>query len=190
MNNNILRWKSIELINLRQNTEEDFTEFLYSCYNDFDTRNLFSNNMNIKNNKDFVNDFRKKIVYKYHEFMIIKNINTNQPIGFIYSYRYNSNDGNLYTTIYIEPKSRKSVLGVEAGAVFYEYLFNKYSIRKIYCCVYSYNNMSIKLLKNAGFKLEGNLKKSKYFNGAYYDTYIMALYRDDFYNAKKEKLKK
>ena len=49
MNNNILRWKSIELINLRQNTEEDFTEFLYNCYNDFDARNLFSNNMNIKN---------------------------------------------------------------------------------------------------------------------------------------------
>ena len=189
MSDDSLKWKSIELVNIRQDLKEEYIKFLYNCHKDYQTRKLFTNDMNIKNSTDFVKDFRKKSMYKYHEFMIIKNIKSNQLIGFIYSYRYNPNDGTLYTTIYMDLDNRNTVYSVEAGLVFYDYLFNKYSIRKIYCTVYSYNDMSIKFLKSAGFKLEGNLKKSKYFDGNYYDTYIFALYKNDFLEMK-NKLKK
>lgn len=117
--------------------------------------------------------------------MLVKNIESNEYIGFINSFRYNANDGNVYTTICIISKYRNTIYGVQAGMAFYEYLFNKYSIRKIYCSVYDYNKMSMKFLKTAGFKIEGRLKSNKYFNGKYYDMYIFSLYKEGFNDLKK-----
>ena len=179
-----IKWKSIELIELRNDAKEDYFGFLYSCYNDCETKHLVDNAINIKTERELIKDFQKKLIYKYHRFMIIKNMNLGMPIGYIYSYKYSPNDGTLYTTMYLNKESRNKIYGVEAAILFYEYLFNKYSIRKIYCCAYSYNKASISLLKNAGFKPEGNLKKSKFYDGIYYDTYIFALYKNDFIKIK------
>ena len=188
MEENNIKWNGIELINLREKVKDEYIIFLYNCFQDYKIRGMFTNDMYIMSLNDFIKDLKKKMIYKYHEFMILSKSNSDCLIGFIYSYRYNSNDGTLYTTVYINTSNRNSIYGVESALIFYDYLYNKYSIRKIYCSVYSYNEKTIKLLKNAGFELEGNLKKNKYFNNEYFDLLIFALYKENFFNIR-DKLK-
>ncbi len=187
MEKNFITWKRVKLKRLTTNniTSNDIV-FLFNCHQDYNTRYLYSKDMTIKSKNDFTKDFYKKLNYKYHEFMTIKSVdNDDEYIGFINSFRYNPNDGNLYTTICICSKYRNTIYGVQAGMAFYDYLFNKYTIRKIYCSVYDYNKMSMKFLKTAGFKVEGILKSNKYFNGKYFDMYIFSLYKEDFSILKK-----
>lgn len=176
-NNNYITYKSVQLIPY----EEKYFEYIYSCYQDYNSRYLFTNEMVINSKQymwEYINDKIKSI---YHEFMIIINNSTNLPIGFIYSYNYNVYNEYLYVAIFIQGESRNTVFGAEAGAAFFEYLFKHYPIRKVYCTVYDYNKNSIKFLKNAGFNTEGVLKKHRYFNGNYHNMNIMSLYRDDLY---------
>ena len=72
--------------------------------------------------------------------------------------------------------------------IFLNYIFKYYPIRKIFCSLFDYNNISKKVLKTAGFQLEGCLKQYRYFNREYHDMSIYALFRNEFYNLK-QKLK-
>jgi len=184
-----LKWKNVELINLRENICENYLENIFEFYQDYETRYMFTNDMYVYSYKEFINKFQKRMIYKYHEYMIIKNVNSNEIIGFIYSYNYSANDGTLYITEYIKRQKRGGVYGIEACLIFLEYLLNKYSIRKIYCMAYSYNEASIRILESAGFKLEGKLSQNKFLMGKYYDELIYSLDRDGFFKIK-DKLKK
>lgn len=184
-----IKWKNIELVNLRENIEETYIESIFNFYQDYDTRYMFTNNMYIYSYGEFYKKFHKQMIYKYHEFMLIKNINSNEIIGFIYSYNYSANDGTLYITEYVERQKRGGTYGIEACLVFLEYLFKRFSIRKIYCVAYEYNKISTKIMEEAGFTLEGKLIENKYLNNQYYDEYIYSLKRQEFYEIR-NKLKK
>ncbi len=174
MNSVCLNWKNISLIPY----ENKYYNFIFDCYQDFSARNLFTSDISIRTKKEFWNIFNNKINTYYHEFMIALNNNGNIPIGFINSFDYNSNDGYLNIAIFIEKKYRKTIFPLEIGLVFLNYLFSRYPIRKIYCTVYNYNTDSLNFLKKAGFSLEGELQKHKYFNGEYHNMKIFVLYRD------------
>lgn len=58
-----------------------------------------------------------------------------------------------------------------------KFAFQKYDIVRISAETYACNIASRKVLENAGFKLEGVLKKSIYKNGELLDSCIYALFR-------------
>ena len=180
---------NIELINLKYKLDKDQIKFIYECYQDYQARIFFSNDMYVKSFNEFIKEIKTKLIYKFNDLVIIKNLSNNNYIGFIYSYRYSANSGNIHTTVYIKPDSRNSIYFIQSCLGFYNYLFNSYSIRKVYCSVMEYNKISIKLLNDLGFKLEGTLLKHKYLNGNYYNIEIYALYREQFLKIK-EKFKK
>lgn len=174
MNNICLKWKSVSLVPYTSK----YYNFIFECYQDFSSRCLFTSDISIKTKKDFWNIFNNKINDSYHEFMVAIDLNTNNPIGFINSFDYNSNDGYLNIAIFIDEKYRKTVFSLETGLIFLNYLFDVYPIRKIYCTVFDYNIDSQNFLNKAGFLLEGELKEHKYFNGKYHNMKIFVLYRD------------
>ncbi len=172
---------NILLLNIKDGVDNKIIDTLYEYYLDYETRKFFTSEMNVVSKKVFIEEFRKKLTYKYHEFMLIKNLKDDKIIGFIYSFRYKPNDGTLYTTVYISKDYRNKIYGVKAGLIFYKFLFEKYTIRKIYCCIYSYNDTMINIAEKGGYRLEGKLLNHKYYNGKYYDMFIYALYKEDFY---------
>ena len=177
MENKKLILKNIKLIPY----EEKYFYYIYECYQEYNSRYLFTNELVIQSKREMWDYLKKKIASTYHEIMIAMDNTNSKPIGFVYSYNYNIYNEYLYITLYIRTKERNSILGAEVGAIFLDYLFKYYPIRKIYCTVYDYNKNSMKFLKNAGFKAEGILKKHRYFNNQYHDMHIMALYRKDLY---------
>ena len=174
MNEDYLKWRDVELVKY----EKKYFDYVYKIYQDYGSRYLFTNNLNIVSKKKMWDDISKKINYTYHQFMIIMNVKKQIPVGFIYSYDYNIKDNYLYLAVCLEDNARNSVIGAEAGMIFLNYLFKNYPIRKIYCTVYEYNKMCMSFLKNAGFKPEGILKEHRYFDGKYYDMNILAFYRE------------
>ena len=176
MNDDYLKWKNVKLVKY----EDKYFDYIYDLYQDYNSRYLFTNNLNIESKKKLWDEIKKKLNYIYHEFMIIINVKKQIPIGFIYSYDYNLQNNYFYIAICIEDKERNATFGAEAGIIFLNYLFNYYPIRKVYCTVYEYNKQSMKFLQNAGFKIEGILKEHRYFNGKYHNMNILAFYREEF----------
>lgn len=177
MNSLGLEWRSLRLIHY----SKDYFEFLYDCYQDYNSIYLFCNQLEIKSKNEFWNFLTNKMEKSYNEYMIIINKENSRPIGFIYSYNYNTNNQTIYTAIYIIEKYRRGSIGATAGIIFYNYMFKTKPIRKIYCTVYEYNKESMNLLKTAGFKEEGILKQHRYINGNYYNMHIMSLKRENLY---------
>lgn len=184
MNNKELVWKNIRL---KPYEKRDF-DFAYKCYQDYDSRPLFTNDFNIISRDEFVDYIDKKANYSFHDFMIIIDVLTNLPIGFIYTYNFNRQNDYIFFAIYLEKKSRNNMNVAVTSMIFFNYIFKYYPIRKIYCSLFDYNNISKKVLKTAGFQLEGCLKQYRYFNREYHDMSIYALFRNEFYNLK-QKLK-
>lgn len=184
MKNKELNWRNITLIQY----EDKFFEFVYKCYQDYKSRFLYTNDFTIISRNEFRDYISRKATKDFHDFMIIIDNNTALPIGFIYTYNFNRQNDYIYFSIYLEEKNRKNINVATAGIIFFNYIFKYFPIRKIYCSVFDYNSVSEKVLKNAGFQLEGQLKEYRYYNRKYHDMNIYALFREDFYELK-EKLK-
>lgn len=182
--NQKLEWRDIKLVNYK----EIYFEKIYDIYQEYNSRFLYTNDLTLQSKRKFWELLNKKIKNLYNDFFIIENKENNLTNGFIYSYDYNITNGYLYTAICIDEKFRNFAIGAEAGMLFLNYLFMKYPIRKVYCTVYEYNKPSLKMLKNAGFKVEGILKKHRYFDENYYNMYILSFYREDMQNLR-ERLK-
>lgn len=184
MNNRELIWKNIRL---KSYDKRDF-DFVYKCYQDYDSRMLFTNDFNIISRDEFCNYIDKKINHSFHDFMVIIDMITNLPIGFIYTYNFNRQNDYIFFAIYLEKRARTNMNIAVTSMIFFNYIFKYYPIRKIYCSLFDYNSISKKVLKTAGFQLEGCLKQYRYFNREYHDMSIYALFRNEFYNLK-QKLK-
>ena len=178
MNSRELIWKNIKLISY----ERSNFEYIYKCYQDYESRPLFTNNFNIMSRDEFSDYIDKRINHEFHDFMIIIDTITNLPIGFVYTYNFNRQNGYMFFAIYLEENARHSMNVAVTSMIFFNYIFKHYPIRKIYCSLFDYNFISKKVLKIAGFQLEGCLKQYRYFNREYHDMNIYALFRDDFYS--------
>lgn len=67
-------------------------------------------------------------------------------------------------------------IGSEAMTIIINYAFNILNLRKITLQVVE-GNKAMNLYKKVGFKQEGKLEKHHYYNGNYYDVYILSLIR-------------
>lgn len=106
---------------------------------------------------------------------------TDEVVGTIYTQRLNLNDGHTYLTVAILPKLvRRLGCGAEAAALFLNYLFAYFRIRKVYSEVLGYNRHSLRANLSAGFREEGRLKEFKYFRGRCWDLHILAMDRENF----------
>lgn len=58
-------------------------------------------------------------------------------------------------------------------------VFNNYDIERIYAEPYSYNKGSCKVLENAGFTIEGELRRNVYKNGIFHNSRIYGLLKNE-----------
>jgi ribosomal-protein-alanine N-acetyltransferase len=119
--------------------------------------------------------------------------NSNVHFFAIWSNDTNQHIGNIKFEI-VDRKAKVSDLGLLIGNKNYwgkgvgseacklgiTYLFEQLGLRKIYLAVYENNPSAKKLYENAGFKLEGTLRKHVLVNNEYYDKYLMGLFKEEF----------
>lgn len=109
-------------------------------------------------------------------------------IGYLYTYNYNPSNGYIYMSISSDENKNSLYAIAEAGILFINYLFSRYSLRKIYAEVYGFNLKSRHIVENTGFSLKGDLKEDRYYDGQYHSLLTYALYRDIFLKQKNVKI--
>jgi RimJ/RimL family protein N-acetyltransferase len=69
-------------------------------------------------------------------------------------------------------------VGVAATALLLEHLFKHLPLRKIYFEVFDFNPIVVRMWRKLGLPEEGTLKGDRFWDGAYWDLHIFALYRE------------
>jgi RimJ/RimL family protein N-acetyltransferase len=77
------------------------------------------------------------------------------------------------------PDSRGRGIGREALSLTIAYARDALNLRKLTLEVVAYNTPAERLYEEAGFELEGTLRRQYYLGGAYHDVKIMGLFLDD-----------
>lgn len=80
-----------------------------------------------------------------------------------------------------DKESRGKGYCVEAALLVLNYAFNFLNLRKIISYNLGFNSATLKMQKKIGpLKEEGCLKNHYYFNGKYWDIYILSFIKEDF----------
>lgn len=80
-----------------------------------------------------------------------------------------------------EPFWNKGII-TEAVKVFTKYLFENYNIKSIIANVYDGNKASMKVLSNAGYKLDGVIRKAVFKEKLFKDLYVYSILREEVIN--------
>ncbi len=164
--------------------EKDLS-ILYRWRNDVSFLHFCTVRRTIVDYEAFVHEIRQDFQIDRHLQMMVTLRSNNVPIGTIFSYNFNSIDGNLFITTYIDTPYRNKGYGIEAVILFTHFLFNLYPLFKIYMDVYEYNIASIVPLQKAGLCEEGRFKKHRFWKGKRYDLIRFSIYRSDMRRFKK-----
>lgn len=82
-------------------------------------------------------------------------------------------------TIYSENCWGKGI-GSKALRLWTTHLFNHYEIERVGITTWSGNHGMIKCAEKAGMKLEGRMRKCRYYQGVYYDSMRYGIIRDEW----------
>tara|TARA_Y100000768_G_C23981173_1_gene685883 strand:+ start:639 stop:1166 length:528 start_codon:yes stop_codon:yes gene_type:complete len=81
-------------------------------------------------------------------------------------------------------KDRKyidEVYATNATNLLLKYGFNELNLNKIWMELYEFDHAKIDFFtKNFGFEVDGKLRQNCYFDGEYFDSFIISLLKDDF----------
>lgn len=125
---------------------------------------------NLENNNECANSFF--IVDKKKEKLI-------GSVGYSFM---NLENGNFFAGTYIRPEYRKSSIHIEGWLIFLNYMFQYFPVKKVVASVLDFNKDSLDNAISAGFKIEGIRKKHVFVQGEYHDEYLIAMFKDEFYN--------
>lgn len=75
--------------------------------------------------------------------------------------------------------------GTEALSLWIDYLFENLTIERVGLTTWSGNPRMIRCAEKLGMRLEGRMRKCRYYNGEYYDSIRMGILREEWNEFKK-----
>lgn len=102
------------------------------------------------------------------------------PIGFVRydSIRWTNRKASL--TIYLPPENRGKGYGKKALSMLLDHGFNNLKFHRLEGEVYEYNLVSIRLMEQFGFRLEGRLRQAKQYRGKFHDILVYGLLAEEY----------
>jgi RimJ/RimL family protein N-acetyltransferase len=171
------------LINLRSITEEDIPILWKLIYEEDDPEWKKWDAPYFPLQYIDLTAFREKI-YKYNQFpvpsrMVIEK--DGQLIGTVNYYWEHEPSKWLEIGIVIYfPELWRNGIGTEALKLWIDYLFKNLPIVRIGLTTWSKNERMIKVGYKLGMKLEGRLRKCRFYEGKYYDSIRMGILREEW----------
>ena len=112
------------------------------------------------------------------QFVVVERA-TGQPVGHVQAYNPDINAGVASLAAAMAPAAHRTGIGIEAGYLFAQYLFQTFRLRKLYIEVPSFNLPLLRGAIAAVGRLEGVLKGHVYYDGRFWDRHVVAIYRED-----------
>lgn len=101
-------------------------------------------------------------------------------IGHVLGQEADAKNGHAAIAIICDPAFAGTGMGIEALLLLSNYLFATWPFRKLYMEVSEFNLEQFKSAVDEFLHVEGQLKEHQYFDGRYWDTLYLALYREEF----------
>ncbi|HDM70437.1 MAG: GNAT family N-acetyltransferase [Thermotogae bacterium] len=76
--------------------------------------------------------------------------------------------------------------GTKAIDLMLKYAFKYLNMNRVSLKVYEYNERAIHVYEKCGFKVEGRLRKAKFFKGRYWDVLVMGILRDEYFESRRK----
>lgn len=113
------------------------------------------------------------------QFLVVGRQST-KPLGIAAAHQANFQDGYAYMSAAGFEPSRRSPAMMIGLAIFLNYVFACWNLRKLYMEVPEYNYARFASVAERYGQLEGRLRDHLYFNGRYWDQLTLAVYRDNW----------
>ncbi len=168
---------------LRPVKDEDLA-IIFRWRNSDKFRNLFHYKDSKISYEEFIREFQRDAKVRQVQSVVVEKIN-NTPIGLIFSHSMSRDNGHCFINLYVDEAFQVRGYGVQAFALLFCYLFEHYSLHKIYFEVFEYNALSLSSLTTAGFTEEGRFREHKFHNGKRHDVLRFAAYRNSIPRFKK-----
>lgn len=101
-------------------------------------------------------------------------------LGSAIAYNADMNNGFAYIAAGLVADAAGSGIGIEAVDLFVGHVFASYNLRKLYFEVPEFNVPQFGSAVGTILHVEGRLLKHTYYNGRFWDRYIMSLYREEY----------
>jgi RimJ/RimL family protein N-acetyltransferase len=103
---------------------------------------------------------------------------TGQALGLVSLYNANLQNGYAYFAMAKFQRRTPGRLQLEGAALFLDYVFDAWPLRKVYGEVLGFNFDQFASEAGKLFVEEGRLTDHAYFGGRYWDQHVLALYRE------------
>jgi RimJ/RimL family protein N-acetyltransferase len=70
--------------------------------------------------------------------------------------------------------------GTEVTQLVVRYAFETLNLNRVWLHVYEYNPRALRVYEKVGFRTEGRLRQDTFRDGRYWDTFVMAVLRDEW----------
>jgi RimJ/RimL family protein N-acetyltransferase len=167
--------RSFRSISLRQVVEADLP-FLFRLFTDPDRCHLWMHGRRVYDEAGFQHAWSAWAEETMAAKFLVER--AGRPVGLVFDHERTPEDGHTQVTALLEEGSTGHGGGVLAAALLVDWLFRTQPLRKIYLKVYGYNPAVVGMLRKLGAAEEGVLRQDRYFNGAYWDLHVFAVYRD------------
>jgi RimJ/RimL family protein N-acetyltransferase len=125
-------------------------------------------------------DAFERMLYQgvFAQFVVVISQEPRSVVGHVVAYNANLRDGSCHIGVVGDSHAGAGIL--EAVALFFGYLFVHWPFRKLYMETPEFNASQFGSAVRSGLlREEGRLKDQQFFDGAYWDEVIYAIYRDD-----------
>ena len=170
---------------LHYDPKRDFGE-IFRLFVNVDINSAIMNRPDRSNAYSFEKWLNEALTGQINDFFVVWD--RKKFVGLAYSYDFTALDGHTAITIALDGGFQNTGIGAVVAARFVRYLFDSYSLRKVYMRVYAYNKRSIAAIKRFGLSEEAVLKQHRFYKGCYHDLIIFSITRDEFSNELSDKL--
>ncbi|MHB8221104.1 MAG: GNAT family N-acetyltransferase [Acidimicrobiales bacterium] len=126
--------------------------------------------------EQFVRDLWRGVLTQF----VIQHRRTLQPAGVVSAFTADLRNGFAHLAIVTGQQYARKVIGIEAAALFLDYLFDHFPLRKLYAEAPGWNVQQFASGANRIFHEEGRLREHEFYAGRYWDLHVFAVYRTDW----------
>jgi diamine N-acetyltransferase len=162
-------------VSLRPVTEGDLP-FLFRLYTDPGRCHLWMSARRVYDEREFREAWASWVNGQMGAKFIVES--GRRPAGWVMSYEHNLEHGFAKVGAILQEENVGHGVGPIATALLMDYLFRNLPLRKIYHEVYGFNPGVVRIWRKLGLAEEGVLKGDRFWDGAYWDLHIFAVYRE------------
>jgi len=174
------RWVSLRPIS------RDDVPTLFKWHSDLSNLHLWSSDRRLYSAENFNSGYPN---FVSGAIVVLISDSAGLPIGFIRAFDLNFSDGWLKLTVVVNDVANRRLEALEATALFIDYMFSSFPLRKIYSGVPEYDVDTLAFLERAGFVREGRDVDYIWHGDKFWDVVQLSLFRSAWDETRKELLR-